>query len=104
MHGAEEDDAADACLLCCLEDVGGGDYVVGHEQVPADVGGVARLGGEMHYDVLALECGGDGFEVGEVGGEGVQAFEWDAVDAAELVLVAEVVAQDFAYSAAESGY
>ena len=104
VHGAKEDDAADACLLCCLEDVGGGDYVVGHEQVPADVGGVARLGSEMHYDVFALECGGDGFEVGEVGGEGVQAFEGNAVDAAELVLVAEVVAQDFAYSAAESGY
>ena len=64
----------------------------GIEQVPADVGGVARLGGEMHYDVLALECGGDGLKVGEVGGEGVQAVEGYAVDAAELVLVAEVVA------------
>ena len=58
----------------------------------------------MYYDVFALEGGADGVEVGEVGGEGVQAFQWDAVGVAELVLVAEVVAQDFAYSAAKSGY
>ena len=56
----------------------------------------SRLGGEVDDDVLALEGGGDGVEVGEVGGEGVEAVEGDAVDAAEFVLVAEVVAQDLA--------
>ena len=88
----------------CLEYVGGGDYVVGHEEVPADVGGVTRLGGEVDDDVLTLECGCDGVEVGEVGGEGVEAVEGYSVDAAEFVLVAEVVAQDLAYPAAEAGY
>ena len=66
----------------------------GMRKIPADVGGVARLGCEVDDDVLALEGGGDGVEVGEVGGEGVEAFEGNAVDAAKFVLVAEMVSQD----------
>ena len=41
---------------------------------------------------LPSNAGAMASKVGEVGGEGVQAVEGDAVDAAKLVLVAEVVA------------
>jgi hypothetical protein len=33
-----------------FKDIGRGDHVIRYEQVPADVGGVAWLGSEMHHD------------------------------------------------------
>ena len=104
MHRAEEYDAADARLPCRLEHIGGRYHIVRHQQVPADVRRVARLGGEMHHHILALECGRDGVEVRQVGGQRVQAVQRHAVNPAELVLVAKMVAQHLPYPAAESGY
>ena len=98
---AGEDHALDARALGRLEHVVGA-HDVGAQQVLGRLP-VARGGAEVHDRVHVLERGLDGAEIAEVGLVTLHAVHGTAVQRAQRVAVAEVLAEGTADEAAETG-